>query len=245
MKDTLSRILAILAILVGIGTMVVAYMLWTMIVGNKAVFTDMLNGYEHRLTALETWRAEQVRGEEEPEDTRALMPEGYTGTLEAITPPADELVEYRNAAIGLVMKVPYNSEWGNRLYRVAPYQEGQYADADGVMRTVVQFGMSFIFEGGGWARQYTLAVSDPRSVADEKAHIQQVHEGFLNPDRPIEELNVNGKSVLVSYADGLCSYVQVTVIGQKANYTFTPTCGDSDEIREEFLNIVRTMEFID
>ncbi len=245
MKDALSRLLALLAILVGIATMVAVYTVWTMVTGNKAVFMDMLDGYDKRIAALEEWRAEETKKDEKPEDTRELMPEGYTGTLSPITVPADELVEYQNRDIGLSMKVPYNSRWGNRLYRVAPYEEALYQDAEGVTRTAVHFGTSFIFEGGGWARAYTLTAADPLTVKDELTHTLAVNEGFLMPNRPVEELVVDGKSVLVTYTDGLCSLVQVTVIGQKANYVLAPTCGSSDEIREELLNIVRTMAFIE
>jgi hypothetical protein len=233
MKDTLSRILAALAIVVALGTLGAAYAVW-----------GMWGGHEDRIAALEAWQAEVIAENEKPEDTRELMPADYQGTLSAINAPASELVEYRNAEIGLAMKVPYSPAWGNRLYRVAPYQESSYVDSEGTMRTTVQFGQSFIFEGGGWARASTLLVGDALSADDEIANIQKVHEGFLE-DRPIEQLNVNGKTVLVYYSGGLCSYVHVAVIGEKANYTLTPTCGDSDEIREEFLNIVRTMEFID
>lgn len=245
MKDTLSRLLAILAMLVGIGTLVAAYMLWTMIGDNKTAFTDMLQGYDQRIAALEEWRAEEMKKDGKPEDTRALMPEGYTGTLSAINAPASELVEFRDSDIGLVMKVPYNPAWGNRLYRVAPYDIQHFPDSDPEGRKeLVQFGTSFVFEGGGWARAYSLLAGPQRSIEDEKAYIQDANDGFLG-DKPIETVEVNGKTALVYYTEGLCSDVNVTVIGQWLNYTLTPTCGDSDEIREELLNVVGTMEFID
>ena len=240
MRDIFSRLLAILAVLVGIATLVVLYFLWGLITENKSVFTDMLNGFDERIAALE----ERARQQDEvPVDTRELMPANYRGTLSAVNDLPTELVPYQNAAIGLSVKLPYNPAWGNRLYRVLPYEEEMVLDEEGASRVLVRFGKSSIFEGGGWARASLLLEQPARSVEEEIAHIQQTAGEFLDA-HPIERLEIKEKTALVYYSGGLCGLVNVVVIGEKANYALYPTCGDTDEIREEFLAIVGTMEFI-
>lgn len=243
MKDTLARVLGALAILVGIATLVALYFVWSLAMENKSVFTDMLNGYDERISALEAPSAMEEDEEDEAADTRPLMPEDYFGTLPPNTDPATTEVEYRNAEIGLAFQVPYNPDWGNRAYRVAPYVERQTPDADGVLRTGVQFGPSFPFEGGGWARGLLLTAEDAVSAEDAITRIRDLHGDFLQ-DREIETVEIDGKTVVVYYAGGLCEYVSLTVIGEKANYNLWPICGDSADARNELVEIVRTMEFI-
>lgn len=146
------------------------------------------------------------------------------------------LIQYSNANRGISVKLPYYESWNTKYRPVSKYDEN--GDS-------VNFGSKFRFEGGEFVRQYALTFRKAQTADSLIKEIKQTIDKQLLIEEPTEQ-KINGLSI-VRYTDsGLCEYPTMTVIGQKYNYEFRPTCSVAlEKDFTVFSDIIKTIKLID
>ncbi|MBU1146704.1 hypothetical protein KKD80_04180 [Patescibacteria group bacterium] len=144
---------------------------------------------------------------------------------------ANTNVLYANAAKGISVQIPFNSNWGSGKYRINPYDEHE----DGV-----SFGPISGFEACSWIRNYFLSFKPAKTAEEVIAELPLES----NPSK----MTVNNLTIIKYTDSGLCPYYPtLVIIGKKYNYALSPLCV-VEKVDEEFKfleNIVKTVKLID
>lgn len=150
---------------------------------------------------------------------------------------ADKIIEYRSVENGLKIDVPYNENWGNNKYFVAPYWEGAFKNQEGISFGLVHNKI----EGCGWVRDVQLKFAKAQSA-------DQVIEGIVgtrNTDIFAVEPTVvkvgNLNAVYYSY-EGMCSGPTLVIIGKKYNYELYSAC--NSQTLDQLLEIAKTIQLL-
>jgi hypothetical protein len=158
------------------------------------------------------------------------------------TDNANNLFSYKSIEKGIEFKMPFNKKWGNLDCKVNPYLDLE-------AYKVISFGKP------GGPGEYRLEFLDKKSAEDTLKEIIIAIEGeykeaykdkYLN--RGIEEensikLKKIGQYETVRYINfGMCTSVEVTVIGKKFNYKFIScSAKTTEETINNLENIIKTI----
>lgn len=145
-------------------------------------------------------------------------------------------VEYKDSNRGLLMNIPFNTNWGNEMFRLEPYDETESAK-----ERVMSFGAIAPFEGCGWIREYFIVFKPARSAEAVIEEVNSNNPGNLSELRPHGEI-INGLTVVKWEVLGLCSEHDLEVIGRKNNYELHKICNTD---YSELENLVKTIKLID
>jgi hypothetical protein len=138
---------------------------------------------------------------------------------------------YQNKEKGIIVKLPYNQNWGDTKYKANIY--------DDINNNIVAFGCLVNDpEAGAIKRQYYLNFLPAKSVDKVMADLAE----WENPVK----IEVNNLTVVKYTQTKLCSHPTLQVIGDKFNYEFTYQCGQG--LEEEFNileSVVQSIEFVE
>jgi hypothetical protein len=142
---------------------------------------------------------------------------------------ADALIEFKNIEKGVSVTLPYNEDWGNKQYKLAPYDE--YDDH-------IDFGcLIFDPEAGNTVRKSSLYFEPVKSAKEVFAST------IIEEDPSI--IKINDLEVVKYTGSGLYAYPSLAVIGEKYNYDFSLRWGEGTVEEFEFLEkIVETLKLI-
>lgn len=154
-------------------------------------------------------------------------------------------VEYTDSVGRFTIELPYNPDWGNDKYRIAPFDEldKPIDDGTGEVKSTTQYGPISGGEGCGWYRFGKLSVREKRTFDEIKADLSK--EGA--PPQLAPRKAMVGDFAVVEYNyGGLCGQPTVEVIADDYNIVLWDLCG-KDEVekdQERLRGIIATLKLL-
>ncbi|MCU0680080.1 MAG: hypothetical protein MUF50_02120 [Planctomycetes bacterium] len=152
--------------------------------------------------------------------------------------PSSDWVTYENKDNGFKIDIPYNENWGNKSYKLNPYD--QYDNK-------IEFGVISILDGCSWKRNYSIYTNNLKNENDLMFETQNNIAKGLILNQPAPQIKtINGIKTLYYQATSTCKEGDATfvIFGKKKNYTFNTYCANPENVKfmEE---IVSSIKFID
>ncbi len=149
-------------------------------------------------------------------------------------------VIYSSKKWGFSFAVPFNNNWGNKNFRLNPFDE---TISDATLAAHISYGPIGSFEGCGWSRDESVTVLKKQTAQEILADLNKSGDyAQLTGLKKPEIVKINGLEVVKYEVVGLCHYPIMVVIGKNYNYQFSPLCAGEFKDVEARVKTVKLIE---
>lgn len=134
---------------------------------------------------------------------------------------------YKDALRNFSLRLPYNKNWEPKKYQLSVYDKNKTRDR-------IAFGPFAAGGARGLLREYELAVQPYQNTSKTYSRYKKIMDGMDAGDRKITKLKrltlAKLPAIMFTFNGDECGSAELTVIGKKNNFTFSSTCGFSEDV---------------